>query len=98
MVDCSHANSGKLHSRQVAVAGDVAAQIESGSRCVFGVMVESHLHEGAQKFAAGKDDPTRLVYGQSITDACIGWEESVPVLRNLAEAVRRRRLVKSGDS
>ena len=57
MVDCSHANSGKLHSRQVEVARDVAAQLEAGSRCVFGVMVESHLQAGAQKFAAGKDDP-----------------------------------------
>jgi 3-deoxy-7-phosphoheptulonate synthase len=91
MVDCSHANSGKLHSRQVAVAGDVAAQIASGSRCVFGVMVESHLHEGAQRFAAGKDDPAHLVYGQSITDACIGWDDSVRALATLSEAVAARR-------
>jgi len=91
MVDCSHANSGKLHSRQVAVAGNVAAQIESGSRCVFGVMVESHLHEGAQKFAAGKDDPAQLAYGQSITDACIGWDDSVRALTTLSDAVAARR-------
>jgi len=91
MVDCSHANSGKLHSRQVAVAGDIAAQIASGSRCVFGVMVESHLLEGAQRFAAGKDDPAQLVYGQSITDACIGWDDSVRALATLSEAVAARR-------
>ena len=58
MVDCSHANSGKLHTRQLDVARDVAAQIEGGGRCVFGVMVESHLQDGAQKFVAGKDDPS----------------------------------------
>src|SRR6187431_1895972 len=91
MVDCSHANSGKLHSRQVEVARDVAAQLEAGSRCVFGVMVESHLQAGAQKFAAGKDDPAKLVYGQSITDACLGWDDSLDVLRVLADAVATRR-------
>ena len=56
MVDCSHANSGKQYERQVDVARDVAAQIAAGSRCIFGVMVESHLVAGAQKFSAGKDD------------------------------------------
>jgi 3-deoxy-7-phosphoheptulonate synthase len=91
MVDCSHANSGKLHSRQIEVVGDVAAQIEGGARCIFGVMVESHLREGAQKFAAGKDDPATLVYGQSITDACIGWDDSQRVLARLSEAVAARR-------
>ena len=91
MVDCSHANSGKLHSRQVEVARDVAAQLEAGSRCVFGVMVESHLEAGAQKFAAGKDDPAKLAYGQSITDACLGWDDSVQVLEELSGAVAARR-------
>jgi 3-deoxy-7-phosphoheptulonate synthase len=91
MVDCSHANSGKLHSRQVEVARDVAAQLEAGNRCVFGVMVESHLQAGAQKFAAGKDDPTKLAYGQSITDACLGWDDSVRVLELLSGAVAARR-------
>jgi len=91
MVDCSHANSGKLHSRQVEVARDVGAQIEGGSRCVFGVMVESHLHPGAQKFAAGKDDPAKLAYGQSITDACLGWDDSVRTLETLSAAVAARR-------
>ncbi|MEP7057531.1 MAG: 3-deoxy-7-phosphoheptulonate synthase, partial [Caldimonas sp.] len=91
MVDCSHANSSKQHTRQIDVAGDVAAQLKAGSRCIFGVMVESHLHAGAQKFNAGKDDPSRLVYGQSITDACIGWDDTVTVLQTLADAVTARR-------
>ena len=91
MVDCSHANSGKLHSRQIEVARDVATQIAGGSRCIFGVMVESHLHEGAQKFVAGQDDPAKLVYGQSITDACLGWDDSVATLETLSAAVARRR-------
>ena len=91
MVDCSHANSAKQYQRQVDVARDVAAQMASGSRCIFGVMVESHLVAGAQKFSAGKDDPARLAYGQSITDGCIGWDDSREVLRVLSEAVRARR-------
>ena len=91
MVDCSHANSSKQHDRQVEVARDVAAQMRAGSRCIFGVMVESHLHAGAQKFSAGKDDPAALQYGQSITDACIGWDQSLEVLEVLSEAVAARR-------
>jgi len=91
MVDCSHANSSKQHERQVDVARDVAAQMRDGSRCIFGVMVESHLHAGAQKFSAGKDDPTQLEYGKSITDACIGWEHSLEVLDVLSGAVKARR-------
>src|SRR4029077_19898032 len=93
MVDCSHANSGKLHSRQIEVARDVAAQLEAGNRCVFGVMVESHLQAGAQKFAAGKDDPAKLAYGQSITDACLGWDDSVRALEVLSSAVATRRQI-----
>jgi 3-deoxy-7-phosphoheptulonate synthase len=95
MVDCSHANSGKLHARQVEVARDVAAQLEAGNRCVFGVMVESHLRAGAQKFAAGKDDPAKLVYGQSITDACLGWDESLRTLEILSAAVTARRATRN---
>ena len=91
MIDFSHANSSKQHQRQLEVARDVAAQVAGGSRCVFGAMVESHLNGGAQKFSPGKDDPTRLAYGQSITDACLGWDDSVQVLDLLSEAVRRRR-------
>jgi 3-deoxy-7-phosphoheptulonate synthase len=91
MVDCSHANSSKQHERQIAVARDIGEQIRGGSRNIFGVMVESHLKAGAQKHTAGKDDPAKLVYGQSITDACIGWEDSLTVLEVLSEAVASRR-------
>ena len=91
MVDCSHANSSKQHERQIDVARDIAGQVAGGSRRIFGVMVESHLVGGAQKFTPGKDDPAGLVHGQSITDACIDWEESVGVLDVLADAVKARR-------
>ena len=91
MVDCSHANSSKQHEKQVDVARDVAAQLKAGSRCIFGLMVESHLQPGAQKFSAGKDDPGKLEYGKSITDACIGWDHSLEVLSVLSEAVQARR-------
>src|SRR4051794_36892626 len=91
MVDCSHANSSKQHERQIVVARDIAGQIASGSRHIFGLMVESHLTGGAQKFTPGKDDPQALEYGKSITDACIGWDESLSVLDGLAQAVRQRR-------
>jgi 3-deoxy-7-phosphoheptulonate synthase len=91
MVDCSHANSSKQHQRQVEVARDLAAQVAGGSRCIFGAMVESHLNGGAQKFSPGQDDPAHLAYGQSITDACIGWDDSVQVLETLSAAVRQRR-------
>jgi 3-deoxy-7-phosphoheptulonate synthase len=91
MVDCSHANSSKLHERQIDVARDIAGQVAGGSRRIFGVMVESHLNAGAQKFSAGKDDPAQLAYGQSITDACIGWNDSLTVLDVLHQAVKARR-------
>ena len=91
MIDASHANSSKQHQRQIEVMKDVGAQIAAGSRCIFGVMVESHLQGGAQKFTAGKDDPTKLEFGQSITDACINWDDSVALLAGLAQAVKARR-------
>ncbi len=91
MVDCSHANSEKKHENQIKVAENVAAQIAGGSRSIFGVMVESNLQAGAQKFTPGKDDPAKLEYGRSITDACIGWEDSVRTLEVLANAVKKRR-------
>jgi len=91
MVDCSHANSSKQHQKQVEVVADIARQIEGGSRSVFGVMVESHLNAGAQKFSPGKDKVGALEYGKSITDACIGWDDSVGVLDALARAVKKRR-------
>ena len=91
MVDCSHANSSKQHEKQLDVARDIAGQVASGSRNVFGLMVESHLVGGAQKFSPGKDNPQALEYGKSITDACIGWNDSLEVLDVLAQAVRKRR-------
>jgi 3-deoxy-7-phosphoheptulonate synthase len=91
MVDCSHANSSKQHQKQIEVAADIAQQIASGSRSVFGVMVESHIEAGAQKFTPGKDDTAQLKYGQSITDACIGWDDTVALLASLSDAVKARR-------
>jgi 3-deoxy-7-phosphoheptulonate synthase len=91
MVDCSHANSSKQHEKQVEVAGDIADQIAGGSRSVFGVMVESHLHAGAQKFTPGKDDANKLEYGKSITDACLGWDDSLKSLALLSAAIKARR-------
>ena len=91
MVDCSHANSSKQHEKQLVVAGEIAAQVAAGSRNVFGLMVESHLNGGAQKFTAGKDQAKDLQYGQSITDACLGWDDSLRLLQNLSESVLTRR-------
>lgn len=87
LVDLSHGNSGKQHDRQVAVAQDVAGQIAGGSRAIIGVMIESNLVAGAQKHEAGKP----LTYGQSITDACLGFDETLPLLETFAAAVVRRR-------
>jgi 3-deoxy-7-phosphoheptulonate synthase len=91
MVDCSHGNSGKSHDKQAEVVRHVAAQIASASKQVFGVMIESHLVAGAQAFKPGGTDRRTLRYGQSITDACIGWDTSKALLAELADAVRRRR-------
>ncbi|MDO5086775.1 MAG: 3-deoxy-7-phosphoheptulonate synthase [Comamonadaceae bacterium] len=87
MIDFSHANSSKQHRRQMDVAADVAAQIAGGERRITGVMIESHLEEGRQDIVPGQP----LQAGVSITDACIGWTQTVPVLRQLAQAVRARR-------
>ena len=91
MVDCSHANSSKQHEKQLEVARDIAGQVSGGSRQVFGLMVESHLNPGAQKFTPGKDDASALEYGKSITDACLSWGDSLEVLDVLSEAVLARR-------
>jgi 3-deoxy-7-phosphoheptulonate synthase len=87
MIDCSHANSGKDHRRQPVVCHNVATQIAEGNRAIIGTMIESHLVEGKQTHVPGQP----LVYGQSITDACIGWEETEKLLAELAQAVRLRR-------
>ena len=91
MVDCSHANSSKQHERQIDVTKDIAKQIRSGSQHVFGVMIESHLQGGAQKFTPGKDNVGQLEFGKSITDACLGWDDSANCLKVLSEAVAARR-------
>jgi len=87
MIDFSHANSSKQHQKQMEVGADVAAQIAGGETRIMGVMIESHLKPGRQDLVVGQP----LEYGQSITDACIGWDDTVPLLRQLAQAVRTRR-------
>ena len=87
MIDASHGNSRKDHRNQAGVAAEVGAQVAGGDRSICGLMLESHLREGKQNHSAG----TPLVYGQSITDACMSWEMTVPVLEDLAAAVRARR-------
>ncbi len=87
MIDCSHANSAKQPRRQLDVAADIAARIAAGEQRIVGVMVESHLHEGRQDLQPGQ----ALREGVSITDACLAWEDSLPLLQSLAESVRARR-------
>ncbi|MDX9838094.1 MAG: 3-deoxy-7-phosphoheptulonate synthase AroG [Azoarcus sp.] len=93
MVDFSHANSRKQHRLQIEVAKDVAGQMAAGEDRIIGVMVESHLKEGRQDLKPGVE----LEYGQSITDACIGWDDSVLVLDTLAEGVRQRRVERAAE-
>jgi 3-deoxy-7-phosphoheptulonate synthase len=89
MIDFSHANSGKDYRKQALVCQDVAGQVAGGDQRIIGAMIESNLVAGAQKLAAGQP----LVYGQSITDACIDWKETRELLKELAAAVRARRSV-----
>ncbi len=89
MIDCSHANSQKAYERQMLVAENIAEQISGGDHRIAGVMVESHLKAGKQSYSPGCE----LTYGQSITDACIGWEDTEVLLNNLASAVRARRKI-----
>jgi len=90
MVDFSHANSSKQYQRQVAVGADVAAQLGAGEDRIMGVMIESNLNPGRQDLVAGQP----LARGVSITDACIGWDDTVRLLDTLADGVRKRRLVR----
>ena len=92
MIDCSHGNSSKDFRRQPEVAADIGAQLAAGNGSIFGVMMESHLVAGRQELRPG----CTLTYGQSITDACLGWDETVPVLRGLAAAVKARRTRRKG--
>ena len=87
MIDASHANSRKIPARQIDVASDIATQVARGSGSIFGIMLEGNLVEGRQDVIAGQ----ALTYGQSITDACIGWEDTGSLLQELATAVRLRR-------
>jgi len=93
MIDASHGNSSKDFRRQRTVAADVARQVAEGERRVFGLMIESHLTEGRQDLGDGLD----LAYGQSVTDACLGWEDTVELLDELAASVEQRR-IRAGDS
>jgi 3-deoxy-7-phosphoheptulonate synthase len=88
MIDCSHANCRKQHKLQIEVAREVGEQVGRGDDRIVGAMVESHLVEGRQDLGTGKP----LEYGRSITDPCLGWEDSTAVLERLAESVRMRRL------
>ncbi len=90
MIDFSHANCLKQCQRQLVVADDVGGQIAGGDKRIMGVMVESHLKAGRQDYVSGQS----LEYGQSITDACLGWDDTVNLLKNLANAVQQRRTVK----
>jgi 3-deoxy-7-phosphoheptulonate synthase len=90
MIDFSHANSMKEFRRQIDVGSDVASQIAGGDRRIIGVMIESNLKAGNQKLVPGETP----AYGVSITDACIGWDDSVPVIESLADAVASRRRVR----
>lgn len=87
MIDFSHANSSKQFKKQLDVATDVSGQIASGEKAIVGVMIESHLVEGNQNLESGEP----LTYGKSITDACIGWDDTDAMLRQLANAVKARR-------
>jgi 3-deoxy-7-phosphoheptulonate synthase len=85
LIDCSHANSGRDHLKQPAAASTVAAQVAAGERAIVGVMVESFLEDGRQDYAP------KMPFGKSITDACMSWQRTLPVLAEVAGAVKKRR-------
>jgi len=94
MIDASHANSSKQHENQIPVCADIGRQLAAGDDRIIGVMIESNLQAGRQDL---RDDQAPL-YGQSITDACIGWDDSVKALEGLAEAVKARRVARGGGN
>lgn len=94
MIDASHANSSKKHENQIPVCADIGRQLAAGDERIVGVMVESHLVGGRQDLTPG----CPLTYGQSITDACIGWDDSVKVLEGLADAVKARRVARGSGN
>jgi 3-deoxy-7-phosphoheptulonate synthase len=89
VIDASHGNSGKDHRRQAVVAGEIASRLAAGDRGIAGVMLESFLVAGSQDLQPGREQD--LVYGQSVTDACIGWDTTATLLHGFADAVARRR-------
>jgi 3-deoxy-7-phosphoheptulonate synthase len=91
MIDASHANSRKVPARQIDVVNDISTQIGRGNEDIFGIMIESNLEEGRQDVLEGQS----LKYGQSITDACVAWRDTEPLLYALAEAVRQRRALRA---
>jgi 3-deoxy-7-phosphoheptulonate synthase len=94
MIDASHANSSKKHENQIPVCADIGRQIAGGDERIIGVMVESNLVAGRQDLKEGCE----LTYGQSVTDACIGWEDSLNVLEGLSDAVKQRRVARGNGN
>jgi 3-deoxy-7-phosphoheptulonate synthase len=94
MIDASHANSSKKHENQIPVCADIGQQIAGGDERIIGVMVESNLVAGRQDLKEGCE----LTYGQSVTDACIGWEDSLNVLEGLSDAVKQRRVARGNGN
>lgn len=94
MIDSSHANSSKKPENQIPVVADIARQIAGGDTRIIGLMIESHLVAGRQDLIPGKE----LTYGQSVTDGCISWDDSIGVLDGLAQSVKQRRHVKDPDA
>ncbi|HVL09139.1 MAG TPA: 3-deoxy-7-phosphoheptulonate synthase, partial [Burkholderiaceae bacterium] len=97
MIDASHANSSKKHENQLPVCDDIARQLGAGDQRIIGVMIESHLVAGRQDHVQGTPVES-LTYGQSVTDACINWDDTLKVLESLASGVRQRRLAGNGGN
>ena len=96
IIDCSHGNSRKIHTNQPPVCADIASQVAGGSMAIKGIMAESNLVEGNQKLKPGVTVVHSLVYGKSVTDACVHLDDTAKMMANLAAAVRKRREVVAG--